>query len=533
MPIVESNMSQSKVVSSQYDGQTSLLVQELLFQEQDLSRLTVVEDDVRWTMADMQETTLRLASVLVEKGIQSGDRVALLFQNQKEYLAAFFAILHIGAVVVPVNSTIPPEDMVYVLKDSGSKLILSDAVFVPLLEKIPFPVLMAHSPNEERFPSMEKAIENASPSCPGQAASDDNTMRILMYTSGTTGKPKGVMLSEQNLLANMDGVHQVFPLDITQEKMLLALPLFHAYGQIIALYAFSCRVPLFLVPNFSPKKIVQILTEQEITVLPLVPTFFSLILGSVAKLGPEPFKNLKYCVSGGAALPAKLLGKIQEVFPHLTVLEGYGLTETAPVLAVSSVKEGSVPLSVGYPLPNLKIELLDDNGNAILITKGKKSAEGEVVASGPNVMLGYYNLPEVTKEAFTSGHRFKTGDLGHFDETGHLFISGGRKKDLIIKSGENISPMRIEHAIQEHPAVRDVAVIGLPDEKLGEEVFACVALVPEATGKVDENELKKFIKDHLPPFMVPKSIYFYDELPKNAAGKILKPDLKKQLLEKK
>jgi long-chain acyl-CoA synthetase len=531
MPIVESSLNQADV-SNGYDGQTSLLVQELLFKNRDAAKLWIVEDNVRWTLANMRDNVFRLGSVLSTKGIQPADRVALLFQNQKEYLAAFFAILHIGAVVVPINSTIPVEDMLYVLKDSGAKLVLSDAVFAPLLEKMPFPVLMTNSPNEVQFPSLEKAIEAGSPTCVGQPPADEKTMRILMYTSGTTGKPKGVMLTEQNLFANLEGVHSVFPLDITQERMLLALPLFHAYGQIIALYAFKCSVPLYLVPNFSPKKIVQVLTEQSITVLPLVPTFYSLILSSVAKLGPEPFKNLKYCVSGGAALPAKLLQKIQDVFPQLTVLEGYGLTETAPVLAVSSMKEGSVPLSVGYPLPNLKIELLDDEGNGLPVVKGSKSPEGEVVASGPNVMLGYYNLPEATKEAFASGHRFKTGDLGHFDEAGHLFISGGRKKDLIIKSGENISPMRIEHSIQEHPAVRDVAVIGLPDEKLGEDVFACVALAPEASGKLDENELKKFLKDRLPPFMMPKAIYFFDELPKNATGKILKPELKKQLLEK-
>jgi len=527
---MEPNLSHSHVVSN--IDETSLLVRELLFVGKDLTKLALVEDNVRWTMADMHENVFRLASVLLTKGIQPGERVALLFQNQKEYLAAFFAILHIGAVVVPINSTIPIDDMVYVLKDSGSKLILSDAVFAPLLEKMPFPVLMTNSPNEVQFPSLEKAIAAGSPTCAGQPPADDKTMRILMYTSGTTGKPKGVMLTEQNLLANMEGVHSVFPLDITQERMLLALPLFHAYGQIIALYAFKCNVPLYLVPNFSPKKIVQVLTEQSITVLPLVPTFYSLILSSVAKLGAEPFKNLKYCVSGGAALPAKLLQKIQDVFPHLTVIEGYGLTETAPVLAVSSMKEGSVPLSVGYPLPNLKIELLDDNGNVLPVVKGRKSAEGEVVASGPNVMLGYYNLPEATAEAFCSGHRFRTGDLGHFDEEGHLFISGGRKKDLIIKSGENISPMRIEHAIHEHHGVRDVAVIGLPDEKLGEEVFACVAFTHEVVGMLDETELKKFLKDRLPPFMMPKAIYFFDELPKNATGKILKPELKKQILEK-
>jgi long-chain acyl-CoA synthetase len=527
MPLIEvDTLSKSQMTPPE---NTSLLVQKLLYKADASQRIAIVEDGYSWTVSELRQNSFRLASALRERGISEGDRVALLFLNQKEYLAGFFAVLHIGAVIVPVNSSIPPEDIAYVLKDSGCKLILTDGAFAPLVEKLPWPVLMAHSTDETRFPSLEKAMAEGQEDCPGYPPSDAKSMRILMYTSGTTGKPKGVMLSEQNLLANMEGVRPVLLLQ-PDERMLLALPLFHAYGQVIALYALECDVTMYLVPNFSPKKIIQVLIEQEIAVLPLVPTLFSVLMASVAKLGPEPFKNLKYCVSGGAALPAKLLHHIQDTL-QLTVLEGYGLTETAPVLAVNARETGAVPLSVGQPLPNLEIKLVDEDGNRLPVSTGTESDEGEILARGPNVMLGYYNLPEATVEAFDSEGYFRTGDLGRFDAQGRLFISGGRKKDLIIKSGENISPMRIEHAIQEHLAVRDVAVIGMPNEKLGEEVVACVVLAPEAAGKVSEGELRKFCQERLSPLMIPAAIHFYDELPKNAAGKILKPQLKAELLK--
>jgi long-chain acyl-CoA synthetase len=507
---------------------SSLLVQKLLYRPNTADRLALVEEGSSWTVADLRDNAFRLGSALRQQGVSAGDRVALLFLNQKEYLAGFFAALHIGAVVVPVNSSIPPEDIAYVLKDSGCRLILADGVFVPLLEKLPLPVLMAHSPDEACFPSLEKAMAAGSMDCPGEAPGNAQTMRILMYTSGTTGKPKGVMLSEQSLLANMEGVRAVLPLK-PEERMLLALPLFHAYGQVIALYALECDITLYLVPNFSPKKIVQVLIEQQIAILPLVPTLFSVLLASAAKLGPEPFQHLKYCVSGGAALPLKLLRQIQETL-QLVVLEGYGLTETAPVLAVNSREAGAVPLSVGRPLPNVDIKLVDEMGNRLPVQAGQESSEGEILVKGPNVMLGYYQLPEATKEAFDPEGYFRTGDLGHFDAQGHLYISGGRKKDLIIKAGENISPMRVEHALQEHPAVREVAVIGLLHEKLGEEVIACVVLTPETVDQVTDNDLRKFCQERLSPLMVPAAIHFYEELPKNAAGKILKPQLRESLL---
>ncbi len=506
--------------------QTSLLVEKLL-QQAEPDFPMIVEEGCSWRLSEFREHVYRLASHLNERGIQPGDRVALMFMNQKEYLVGFFAVLHAGAVVTPINITLPPEDIAYVIGDSGARLMLADASFAPLLDgRLPIPMLMANSPDINKFPSLESAIDQGNPDFPGLPPGDAKTMRVLMYTSGTTGRPKGVMLSEQNLLSNMEGLHPVLRLH-KGERLLLALPLFHAYGQMIALYALHCSAPIYLVPNFAPKKILQTLVEHRINLLPLVPTLFSVLLSSIPKVGVENLKHLKACVSGGAALPEALLRTLQDML-DLQVIEGYGMTETAPVLAVNARNETYeiVAKSVGCPLPNLEMKLVDEQGKTIPHQPGEVSAEGEIVVRGPNVMLGYYNLPEETAQAFDADGFLRTGDLGHFDAEGRLFISGGRKKDLIIKAGENIAPVRIEEVLMQHPAIRNAAVIGIPDEKLGEDILACVECHPETNAT--EAELRCFCRDTLPPFMVPAAIRIYDELPKNPAGKILKPKLRQE-----
>jgi long-chain acyl-CoA synthetase len=503
----------------------SLLVNRLLNQT-DPGYPILIEDEVQWTLSELREKVAGLASALQAKGIQPGDRVAIMFMNQKEYLLSFFAVLAAGAVVVPINITLPPDDIVHVILNSGSRLVLTTEAFAPKFEGKPIPMLVANqsanAAQTSAFPALEDAVAQGDPNFAGVEYGDESTMRILMYTSGTTGKPKGVMLSEENLLSNLDGFEPVVRIS-SADRMLLALPLFHAYGQMIGLYALHQLAPLYLVPNFAPKKIVQTLIEHQISILPLVPTMFSVLLGSIQKIGPDKLTHLKACVSGGASLPEKLLHQIENTM-DLVVLEGYGLTETSPVLAINSREHGSIPKSVGKPLSNVHIKLVDEQGNTLPWKVGQVSQEGEILAKGPSIMLGYYNLPEDTAQAFDAAGYFRTGDLGHFDAEGNLFISGGRKKDLIIKAGENIAPVRIEDTLHYHPAILHAAVIGIPDEKLGEDIMACVELKPEQNAT--EAELKKFCLEHLPPFMVPSVIRICAELPKNQTGKVLKNQLK-------
>lgn len=487
----------------------------------------VVEDETRWTYQEALTKIKKLASSLAAQSIQPGDRVALMFLNQKEFLISYFALLHMGAVVVPINLTLGPDDIMFVLQNSGTRLVLTTAALAaPLAGKIP--MLVANQEVDENntpaLPSFEEAVEKGSADFMPSKQRESETLAVLMYTSGTTGKPKGVMLSEANLKANLEGIHPVLKLD-GKNRALLALPLFHAYGLMIGLYIISLGARLVLVPKFTPRKILHALVEEKVTMLPLVPTMFGMILEGAGKLGMDPFKELKYCISGGASLPEELLKRIEKAM-DVVVLEGYGLTETSPVLAVNSPTVGSIPRSVGRPLPNLEIKLLDDHGNFIPWELGQTSAEGEIVAKGPNVMLGYYELPEETAQVLDSQGWFKTGDLGHLDPEGNLFISGGRKKDLIIKAGENITPLKIEEVLYQHSAIQDASVIGVKDAKVGEEILACIQFRPVQSAT--PSELKKFCRQHLPAFMVPECFRVYEELPKNQTGKILKKVLREE-----
>lgn len=505
-----------------------------IFERDDLDagHIALAEGDTQWTYGETRARVRQLARFLMnDKKLQPGDKVALMFMNQKEFVLGFFAVLLAGGVPVPINITMPPDDIRYVLFHSEAKLILADGNFAGKLKLAPIAKVFANlerasDKDKSAKDRLETAFDTPDEDRPFSAEATPGQMRILIYTSGTTGKPKGVMLSEENLLANLDGITRVFNFSAT-DKMLLALPLFHAYGLIINLYALRCGASVILVPNFSPKQILKDIVAHQATVLPLVPTMFSVLKNSIEKMGPEKFRSLRLCVSGGASLPRTLLKEVEALL-DLVVLEGYGLSETSPVLCVNTPSVGSIPGSVGKPLPNVELQLVDEAGRRIEQKPGKESREGEIIAKGPNVMLGYFKDEAATRDAFDENGYLKTGDLGKFDADGNLFISGGRKKDLIIKAGENISPVRIEEILYQHPAVQAACVLGIPDEKTGEDILACVEL---KEGEVaTEADLRKFCLEHLTPLLVPGQFRFYDELPKNATGKVVKKKIKEELL---
>jgi long-chain acyl-CoA synthetase len=534
-------MSQSETLVNTVTGLNRLLFD---VPEKQRGEILLVEEETQWTYQQVQDRVLKLASALKEAGIQPGDRIALMFYNQKEYLLGFFAGLLIHAVVVPINLQMGADDIAYVMQNAGIKLVLCHKTFAEKLALLGLPMWVSgleepveaqEAPDEggkafAGLTSLTQKLEQADPldlSNLARSKNPDNMpdeMAVLMYTSGTTGRPKGVMLSEANLLSNIDGIRQVLNFS-REDSALLALPLFHAFGLMIGLYLLSCQAKLVLVPKFAPKKMVQAIAQEQVTLLPLVPTMFSLILEAANKMGTEPFQSLKACISGGASLPSELLKRIESTL-NVVVLEGYGLTETSPVLAVNCPKRGSIPKSVGKPLPNILMKLVKDNGEDVAWQLGEMSAEGEIWVKGPNVMRGYYHLPEATAEVLDAESWFKTGDLGHFDAEGNLFISGGRKKDLIIKAGENISPMKIEEVLYKHPAILEASVIGVPDAKVGEEILACLQF--KEGQSASDNELKKFCLEHLPSFLIPGAYRIYEELPKNQTGKILKKVLREQ-----
>lgn len=507
----------------------SRLVSRLLNNADNIKHPAVIEEGVCWSYADLLEKAIRLASSLNAKGIKPGDKVAIMLMNQKEFLVSFFALRILSAVVVPLNIQMPPEDLRFILRHSESRLVITNPLFAKHFEGTPLPLLIAgEHPEAVSEMSWEAAVSAGNADFSIEAESLETLanpdLHVLIYTSGTTGQPKGVMLSEKNLIANLDGIHPVIGL-VSEDKGLLALPLFHAYGLMIGLYLLDQKGTLILVPNFSPKKILESIIQHQVTVLPLVPTMFGVMLQGMKKAGAEAFKALRICISGGASLPPQLLKDVEESL-NIVVLEGYGMTEASPVLCVNNPKRGSIPGSVGKPLPNVALKLVND----------------EIRVKGDNVMAGYYKNPEATAEAFDETGFLKTGDLGHLDEEGNLYISGGRIKDLIIKAGENIAPLRIEQVLYQHPAIQEASVIGVNDPKLGEDILACIQLkadyiaqhgngsnqLGDAEQKSLEAELRKFCVSNLTPMLTPSYFRFYDELPKNASGKVLKKTLREE-----
>lgn len=490
-------------------------------------REAVIEGETRWTYAQFLDQVDRAAAGFSALGIQPGDRVGMMLLNQKEFLVCFFALRKIGGVVVPINIQMLPQDIGFVVQNAGFRHLVIAAALYPNMAHLPLQMIVVGGGEAEAKPavlSYEALLEKGqSHGAVDPVDSDPTGLAMLLYTSGTTGYPKGVMLSERNILANIEGFDKV--VDFTEaDRMILALPLFHAYGLIVALTGLVTGASLTLIPKFQPRSILEALIQEKATILPLVPTLYAVILEMIQKQGGVEVPHLRFCISGGASLPAELLHRIEAAL-NTMVLEGYGLTETSPVLAVNDPRVGSVPYSVGKPLPNVQIKIVHEDGSECATGE-----VGEVLAKGENVMLGYYNMPEETRTVMTEDGWFRTGDLGHLDEAGRLYISGGRKKDLIIKAGENISPRTIEEVLYRHEAIREAAVVGIPHEKLGEDIAACISLKEGYT--LTAQEVLQYSREHLTGTYMPAHVEIMDELPKNPTGKIIKKLLKETLAQR-
>jgi long-chain acyl-CoA synthetase len=545
------NFNTSEELSLPFDSFTAILRH--MLQSPRTQYDAFVTREVRLKNDEFVQHVIGLATALKKAwGLKQGDKVALLFWNQPEFFVSFFALRLIGAVPVPINILMTPEDMGYVLAHADIKGILAtETLALQLAEQhrcslnqLPFPILIANAndpahrsfethvahcaPELARLTEALDAFEAAQPS----ALSRQNELAFLIYTSGTTGFPKGVMLSERNVLSNLAGFQSALHLQRDHERFLLGLPVFHCYGLICSLFAIVERATVICVPRFHPKQIVEFLKTEAVTVLPLVPTMFTVLLQAAKQKAPQeslpqekPFPYLHTCISGGAALPERLLHAIESTL-KVQVLEGYGLSETSPVIAVNTAARGAVAGAVGQPLANLRLRLVNhETGDVLPIEAGQASAEGEIQVAGDSVMLGYYKNDAETAKVLGADGWFKTGDLGHIDAEGLLRISGGRLKDLIIRAGENIAPLPIERVLAQHPAVAHVAVLPLKDEKLGEALCACVELTPEAKQtdpKALQRDLSALVREHLSASYTPDEYRFFEELPKKPTGKIVK-----------
>jgi long-chain acyl-CoA synthetase len=468
-------------------------------------------DDVVVSYAALDEGSARVAAMLASKGVEPGDRVGIMLPNVPYFPIAYYGVLRLGGVVVPMNVLLKARETGFYLTDPEAKVVIAWGDFAEAAEagaKEAGAECVLVKPGEfEQLLGQHEPLREV-------ADRDGSDTAVILYTSGTTGTPKGAELSHDNMRINAEIAVELF--GIEGDAMTLgALPLFHSFGQTCGLNATMVAGGcLTLIPRFDPEKALEIIQRDQVNVFEGVPTMFGAMLHAKAADSADT-SCLKVCASGGSAMPVEVMKAFEEKFA-CKVLEGYGLSETSPVASFNHPDKERKPGSIGTPIRGVEMKLFDE--------EGKETAAGEVgeiVIKGHNVMKGYWRREDATAEAIKDGWFF-SGDLAKVDEDGYFFIVD-RKKDMIIRGGYNVYPREIEEVLYEHPAVREAAVVAMPHPELGEEVGAAVALKEGAEATVEE--LREHVKDAVAAYKYPRVVWLVDELPKGPTGKILKREI--------
>jgi long-chain acyl-CoA synthetase len=503
----------------------------------------VVWNEMRFTYGQLDGLSNRVANALTEMGIGHGDKVALACPNLPFFPIVYYGILKTGAVVVPICILFTPREVEYHLRDSDAKAVFT---FEGTKE---FPLGQTIKESFDRVETCENLVVMMTDPLASSPFADSKTLTeittdqpetfetyptkpddtcAILYTSGTTGQPKGAELTHFNIMSNVIATYAIHlpVLDFTggeQMTCLITLPLFHTTGQTVQMntnmYGGNRMV---LLPRFEPKATLDAMEREKVNFWVGVPTMFWAILKYVEENGfdvSKVAKHLKVPTSGGAPMPVEVIKEFEEVF-GIRILEGYGLSETSPLACFNHFEKPSKPGSVGQPIFGVDVRCFDEND-----TEVKRGERGEVVIRGANVMKGYYKRPEATAEAFRSGW-FHTGDIGIMDDEGYLAIVD-RKKDMILRGGYNIYPRELEEVIMTHPAVSLVAVIAVPDERLGEEVKAFI--VRKAGAEITEQEMIEWCKTQFAANKYPRHVEFRSELPVGNTGKIFKRALREEV----
>lgn len=473
-------------------------------------RTAVVEGGVRVSYGELWREALRFAAELRARGVGPGDRVAVMLPNTCDFPRAYYAVLAAGGTVVPVHALLVADEVAYVLRHSGCAAVVSGGGLRPVAEAAAAAVgidVLGVSTEREPLPLAE------------QRRPDDTA--AVLYTSGTTGRPKGARLTHLNLVMNAAVCAQDL-IGLTPDDVVLGcLPLFHSYGQSCAMNAaLRAGAALVLAPRFTGPGALELLVTEKVSVFMGVPTMYH-ELAEAAAADPRRPAALRVAVSGGAALPVALLERFEETF-DTTVLEGYGLTETSPAATFNQHTTGRRPGTVGHPVWGVEAGIADagDDRRTVLLPDGEV---GEVVLRGHNIFAGYLDDPEATAAAVVDGW-FRTGDLGRRDADGFLSIVD-RKKDLIIRGGFNVYPREVEEVLARHPAIAQVSVVGLPDEARGEEI--CAAVVLRSGAAATPEEVTEWARERLGRHKYPRVVRFLAELPLGSTGKVLKRELSK------
>ena len=465
--------------------------------------------DEVWSYAQLDDASARVATYLRLSGVQAGDRVALMLPNVSQFAVIYFGILRVGAVVVPMNPLLKAREVDFYLDNSDAVGLLSwHAVAHEAADGARRADSVSLIIEPDRF---AEALASYEPT-PDLVDRDGSDTAVILYTSGTTGQPKGAELTHDNLLANVEVTASTL-LGLGPDDVVFgALPLFHSFGQTVALNcAVSVGACLTLLPRFDATQALDILDQHTVTVFAGVPTMYGELL-QAAHATDRHLPALRVCVSGGAALPVELLHRFEARFAA-TILEGYGLSETSPVACFNHPDRHRKPGTIGTPIQGVEMRVVDSDRNDV-----RPGEIGEIAIRGHNVMKGYWGRPEATAEVIVDGW-FHTGDLGRRDAEGYYSIVD-RTKDMVIRGGFNVYPREVEEVLYEHPAVAEAAVLGMAHRTLGEEVVAVVSLRPGATATPEE--LRDHVKNQLAAYKYPRLVWIVDALPKGPTGKIHK-----------
>jgi long-chain acyl-CoA synthetase len=482
-------------------------------------------NDLTFSYAQTDEISGRIASALLGLGLERGDKVAVQLPNLPQFLFTYFGILKAGLVMVPINPLLKAPEVAYHLTDSDAKLLITFEMFAEEAWKGAQQVeggvttYVVNMPGNDVRPQGTKHYDElyfADDTRDIVPLSADDTA-VLLYTSGTTGKPKGAELTHFQLFMNCTTAGNLFGFE-DDDIGLAVLPLFHVFGLSSVLNT-SVRFggTIVLVPRFEMEPVIDAIEKHKCTIFSGVPTMYFALLSM--DLSDRDLSSLRVGVSGGAAIPGEVIRKIEEKLPGFVVLEGYGLSESASTTTFNVSAEERKVLSIGKPIWGVEVKVVDENDKEL--PPGEEHV-GEIVIRGHNIMKGYYKNPEATAETMRGGW-FHTGDLAYADDEGFLFIVD-RKKDLIIRGGYNVYPREIEEVLYANESIAEAAVIGKPDDKLGEEVVAVITLKPGAD--VTPEDVIAYCRERLAAYKYPREVRIVDSLPMGPTGKILKKELR-------
>lgn len=484
------------------------------------------------TYGEFDASVAQLASAMHGLGIEKGDHVAFLLGNTPHFLLSLYATMRIGATAIPINPIYTPDEISYIIHNSDAKAVIAIDQLLPLVQNAAsafttvehYIVCETEQGTKEKVAQLpgeltnkvhlfsELIMQGKQDLAPVEVEEDDTA--IVLYTSGTTGSPKGAMLTHKNLYSNARDVADYLGFQ-AGDRVVATLPVFHVFALTVVVNAPLVRgAEILLVPRFSPGDVFKVIREKQATVFAGVPTMYNFMY-QYPEGQKEDFDSVRLAISGGSSLPVALLHNFEDKF-DVRVSEGYGLSEASPVTCFNPIDRERIPGSIGTNIVNVENKVVNELGEEV-----PDGEVGELIVRGPNVMKGYYKMPEETAVALRDGWLY-TGDLARRDESGYFYIVD-RKKDLVIVGGYNVYPREVEEVLFEHHDIVEAAVIGVPDMDFGEAVHAFVVLKEGAEENIEK--LTAYCAARLAKYKVPKHIEFLDDLPKNTTGKILRRSL--------